>query len=176
MKALAERLNVAVTLVRHLNKGGGHNSLYRGSGSIGIVASTRSALLVGPDPEDGNMRVLTQVKNNLGPLAPSLLFEPVGAENGSVYIEWRGQCEYTADDLLARPSRQGAKLYAARVLLLELLRGGPVEQAVIQRRAAEAGIAYRTVERAKDVLGVRSSRRGFGPGSVVFWELSGGEA
>jgi hypothetical protein len=37
----------------------------------------------------------------------------------------------------------------------------------------KAGFAMRTVERAKDALGVRSQRRGFGPGSSCLWELAG---
>ena len=51
-----------------------------------------------------------------------------------------------------------------------------VEQAVVERRAAEAGVAYRTVERAKEALGLPSRRRGFGPGSVVLWELPGDDS
>ena len=46
----AERHGVAVLAVRHLTKGGSGNLLYRGLGSIGVIASARSALLIGPDP------------------------------------------------------------------------------------------------------------------------------
>jgi RecA-family ATPase len=46
LKKLAERRNIGVILVRHLNKGGGRHPLYRGSGSIAITAATRSAFLV----------------------------------------------------------------------------------------------------------------------------------
>jgi len=37
--------------------------------------------------------------------------------------------------------------------------------------AQKAGLAYRTVERAKELLGVRYERRGYGPGSASFWRL-----
>ena len=43
LREIAERSNVAVVVIRHLNKSGGRQSLYRGSGSIGIVAASRSA-------------------------------------------------------------------------------------------------------------------------------------
>ena len=76
LKAFADRTNCAVVLVRHLNKRGGRHALYRGGGSIGIVAATRSALLVGRPPDDPDLRVLCHVKSNLGPLAPSLSFGP----------------------------------------------------------------------------------------------------
>lgn len=171
LKKFAERQNLAVILVRHLNKSGGRYSLYRGSGSIGIVGATRSALLVGPDPEDPNMRVLCHVKSNLAPKGPSLLFEPVGHENGAVRIEWRGECQYTADDLLKRPKYPGSKQEEAIVFLLETLSDGPIEQVVVQQKAAALGIAYRTVERAKTLLGIESHRQGFGPGSEILWKL-----
>ena len=176
LKKFAERLNLAVILVRHLNKSGGGNSLYRGSGSIGIIGATRSALLVGDDPEDPNMRVICHVKSNLAPKGPSLLFEPVGHENGSVRIEWRGECEYTAKDLLKRPNSRGRKQDQAKSFLLEILAAGPIEQAVIQQKAVALGIAYRTVERAKTLLGIESRRQGFGPGSMILWALPSRQA
>lgn len=50
LKGFAERSGVAVVLVRHLTKRGGRQALYRGGGSIGIIAATRSALLVAKEP------------------------------------------------------------------------------------------------------------------------------
>jgi hypothetical protein len=46
---------------------------------------------------------------------------------------------------------------------------GPVEQKKLKAMAA-AAVAWRTVERAKEVLGVVSRREGWGPGSACFWE------
>ena len=64
LKALAERTGAAVLVVRHLNKAGGSNPLYRGGG---IVGAARSGLLVAPDPEDGQRRILAASKSNLAP-------------------------------------------------------------------------------------------------------------
>jgi hypothetical protein len=176
LRALAERTNMAVILVRHMNKSGGRHSLYRGSGSIGIIGTTRSGLLIAKHPDDRNMRVLCQTKSNLGPIAPSLLFEPVMDESGVVRIEWRGECDYTADDLLKPSSGHEDKLENARTFLLETLADGRVEQAKVMAMAAKAAIAWRTVERAKEVLGVVSRRQGWGPGSKCLWELPNVEA
>jgi hypothetical protein len=55
--------------------------------------------------------------------------------------------------------------------LTDLLAGRPLPQREIKAKAVSAGIAYRTVERAKEILGVVSERRGWGPGSVCFWTL-----
>lgn len=175
LRQFAEQSNAAVVIIRHLNKSGGRRAMYRGSGSIGIVAAVRSAFLVAKHPDDPNMRVLAQTKSNLGPISNSLLFEPVSTDDGAVKIEWRGPCDLTADDLLVPSKDAGSKFDEAQQFLLEMLASGPVEQAVIQQHAAERVIAYRTVERAKGLLNVVSRREGFGPGSRMFWELPTGE-
>jgi hypothetical protein len=171
LRALAERTNVAVILVRHLNKSAGRYSLYRGSGSIGIIGTTRSALLIAKHPDDANMRVLCHQKCNLSPEGPSLLFEPVSDDHGGVRIECRGQCDFKGKDLLKAPKDHEDKLETARKFLLNALADGPVEQKKLKAMAAQAPIAWRTLERAKEVLGGVSRRQGWGPGSRCFWEL-----
>jgi hypothetical protein len=166
----ADTTNMAVLMVRHLNKGGGLHALYRGSGSIGIIAAARSALLVAKAPHDADLRVLCHVKNSLGLKAPCLLFEPV-TKDGVVGIEWRGACEYKAEDLLKTADGQADRLGEAKGFLLDLLAEGPVRQQAVKAEAREAGLAWRTVERAREVLGVKSSRKGWGPGSECYWNL-----
>jgi hypothetical protein len=56
-------------------------------------------------------------------------------------------------------------------MIMKMLGKGPVEQQAIRAEARAAGIAWRTMERAKCDLGVVSRRQGFGPGSIVLWEL-----
>jgi hypothetical protein len=69
------------------------------------------------------------------------------------------------------------RIGGAMAFLRDLLSGGPVRQTTIHTKALEAGIAFRTLERAKLAIGVRSCRTGFGPGSVGTWELaSAGES
>lgn len=169
LRNLAEQSNAAVVMVRHLTKSGGKHALYRALGSIGVVASVRSALLVAKDPQDANLRVLCHYKNNLGPLASSLLFEPVAA-GGAVKIEWRGECDYKPEDLLGTKSGD-KKLEAAEKFLVECLSNGPVEQAEVKLKAVASGFAWRTVERAKEDLGIRSLREGYGPGGRWLWTL-----
>ena len=170
LKNLAEQSNAAVVMVRHLTKSGGKHALYRALGSIGIVAAVRSALLVAKDPQDENLRVMCHYKNNLGPLASSLLFEPV-AEGGAVKIEWRGECDYKPEDLLGTKSGD-KKRVAAQKFLVDCLANGPVEQAILKAKAQSGGFAWRTVERAREDLGIRSRRRGWGPGSKWLWTLN----
>src|SRR5262249_47038526 len=58
---LLDEHRCAGILVRHLNKHGGTRALYRGGGSIGLIASCRTAWLVGRDPHQRGRRVLAQV-------------------------------------------------------------------------------------------------------------------
>lgn len=170
LRKLADRHNIAIAVVRHLNKSGGSNALYRGGGSIAIAATVRSGFLIGPSPDDEYLRVLAQYKSNLGPKAPSLLFEPVGADGG-FRIEWRGECAYNAADLLTKPKNTRSATDSAVELLLESLADGPVEANEIRKQAVAVGISLRTLERAKSELEVVSKRQGFGPGSKIFWAL-----
>ena len=171
LRKLAEDNNLAIFMVRHLNKSGGHHALYRGTGSIAFTAAVRAAFLVGKSPADPNHRVLCHVKSNLGPLCPSLLFEPLAADEGGLRVEWRGECEYTADALLRSSTDGQAAKDRAMSFLLQALATGPVAQRTIQDEAIETGIAIRTLERAKAELGIISQRSGFGRGSRVYWEL-----
>ena len=54
---LAERRSFAVVCLRHLSKVGGDKAIYRGGGSIGIVAAARSGLVVAADPDDPDRRI-----------------------------------------------------------------------------------------------------------------------
>jgi hypothetical protein len=76
---MAERHGCAVYVVLHLSKRTGTNALHRIGGSVGIPAAARSALVMTRAPDDpdeeGNQRILAQIMTNLGPVAPSLLYE-----------------------------------------------------------------------------------------------------
>src|SRR5262249_8682079 len=78
---LAERTGAAIVVIRHLNKGGSAGSpLYRGGGSIGIIGAARSALLVGEDPDDPDVRILARSKGNLSAPVPSLAYRLEAAD------------------------------------------------------------------------------------------------
>jgi phage N-6-adenine-methyltransferase len=172
LRGLAERTGAAVVLVRHLTKRGGRHALYRGVGSVAIAAAARSALLVGRAPGGPRLRVLCQTKNNLGPEAAGLLFEAVPGPDGAVRVEWRGECGYTPDDLLGPPP--GGRRAGAEAFLAGVLAGGPRRQREVRAAAEAAGLAYRTLERARGSLGVVSERRGWGRGSACYWRLPDG--
>ncbi len=162
LAGLAERTGAAVLVIRHLNKAAANNPLYRGGGSIGIIGAARMAFVVGKDPRDENRRVLASTKNNLAMPAASLMFGLEEAESGSVRVNWLGQSEVSAKDLLATPQDQehaDARSEAVE-FLNEVLADGPVAASQVKEEAEDAGISERTLARAKKIVGVMSYREG----------------
>ncbi len=154
----AQRCRAAVLVLRHHTKGGGTNALYRGGGSIGIVGAARIGLMVARDTKtdpDGRTCVLACFKNNLAPFPPAMAYELESAPGTQVArIRWLGITQRTADSLLDTEERS-AREEAADFLRATLARG-PQPVKLIQREARDAGIASRTLERAKADLGVRA--------------------
>jgi len=174
LATLAEEMNVAIILVRHLNKGGGLQAIYRGGGSIGIIGAARTAFIIACDPEDEDARVFASIKNNLARTPPSLSFSLEDTDSGVARIAWGGISEHGADALLAIPStaEERSALDEAKDYLLAELAEGPVEAQKIKRDARAYGIADRTLKRAKKALNVQARKEGFSRGWI--WTLPEG--
>jgi hypothetical protein len=100
LQELVERTRIACVLVRHLNKGNGDKAIYRGGGSIAFTALARTLFSVQMDPYDREKRVLSCVKNNLGPMNSSLSFSIESiAEDTPPSLLWHGKCSYNANEL-----------------------------------------------------------------------------
>jgi hypothetical protein len=161
LKDLAERTGAAVLVVRHLNKNVAGNPLYRGGGSIGIIGAARSALLLAKDPDNADLRILASTKCNLAKLPTSLSFQLSNGEQG-LCVGWVGPSSHTAESLLAAPQsdeERGATDEAVE-FLAALLANGPVTAEYAKKEARKAGIAERTLSRAKSILKVESRRVG----------------
>jgi AAA domain len=174
LRAIAERRHCAVVVVAHLNKSSSSDPIRRAGGSIGLSAAARSALLMAPNPDEPErQRVLTHWKSNVSELAPGQLYELepmlLPALNGypdveTVRLAYRGECDYDVEALLAErgdPEERGALDEVKAFLRDELADGRKVAVAVVRKRAGAAGIAPRTLERAKSKLGVKSEKEGF---------------
>jgi putative DNA primase/helicase len=176
LAAMAARTGVAVLVVRHLNKGSATsgNPLYRGGGSIGIIASARAGLLVARDPDDPERRVLAVTKSNLGPPAPALGFR-IETVDDVPRIGWLGQVERDASDLLVtEPLEERGAMAEAREWLSDFLLGGPQPANLVLQAGREAGHSERTMKRAKAALRVKSVHERFG--SPWKWAIEGGHA
>jgi hypothetical protein len=169
MAYMAARTGAAVLM----NKGTG-SAPYRGSGSIGIVGAARSGLLVAPDPDDDGRRVIAMTKSNLAKMPDALAYRLVNDEvYGVARVVWEGASKHTAADLV-RPrldEDEAPALAEAVRVLKEVLADGPLAAGNVKRLAATAGVAERTLQRARHALGVTARRHGFGPGAYYVWTM-----
>ncbi len=179
LKGLAERTGAAVLLLRHLNKKDGQGAAYRGGGSIAFTAVARSALVVGLDPADPDIRVLAAVKCNVGRPAAAAAYA-IEDEGGMPVVAW-GELrpDLSPDDVCTRPlptgpGRGAPKAKDAQEWLRGRLAAGPVPKADLEAAAEIAGHKWRTVQRAANELGVAACRTGF-PARTV-WRLPGSQA
>ena len=176
LSRFAEEHALAVVVIRHLNKMSGGSPLYRGGGSIGLIGAARSGLLVGRDPMDESRLVLASVKSNLARKPDSLAFRVTSsaADADVPVVEWEGTCELGAADLLGSPSngRERSATKEAEAWLETVLAESPFPAAKVYDLAEEAGIAKRTLKRAKRSLGVVAERVvGLGSGGYWVWSL-----
>jgi hypothetical protein len=134
----------------------------------------RSVLVVGADPqsEDQNQHVLALSKSNVS-TAPSLAFRTSKHPSGDGrVVEWLGESHLTADAILGGARQQGASaLFEAMDVLYSTLANRPVPAREVMVAAREAGIAERTLRRAKSVLQVRSRKLGTDGDARWYWTL-----
>ncbi len=153
---LAETYRCAVLGVRHLNKSNKGSALLRGLGSVDFTAFARSQLVVG---KHGEQRVVAHVKSSLAPPGSSLVYD---IQEGR--LVWLGLSEATPEDVAFTPVRRetgdGAenKLEEAKAFIRLLLDEGPKKAKDVQSEAREEGVSKATLKRAKEELGVKSTR------------------
>lgn len=168
LKAIAEKADAALLIVRHLAKATNANALYRGTGSIDQIAMARSAIRVAKHPDNPELRVLVHVKHNISERGRSLLFEIVKDDDGKPLLAWRGETDIVIEDLDKSEDEDDKSAFDdAKEFLKEILSGGPVAAKVVASRAESVSISKRTLERAKEALKVESSKKGGG----WFWSL-----
>jgi len=184
LAAAAAEHDIAVVGVIHLNKGDTTDVLARVSGSVGFTAAARSVLAFARDPEDpegemGMRRVIAHAKCNVGPLAASMRarIEPRVVEGAAgQHLETSrmvllGETDQTARDLLEQPgsSEERTARDEAADFLREELAAGPVATMALKQAADDAGLSWRTVERAKKTASAKAVKNSAGEWQ---WELN----
>ena len=165
LAAMAERTGCCVLLLRHLNKATGGNPLYRGGGSIGIVGAARAAMLAAVDPDDDTRRILAVTKSNLAAMPPALAYRLTDSpEHGCARVEWLGETEHRAADLLGRQEDDDERTERDEAVewLLDYLtdRGGQAKAGDAIKAAAVDGINKTTLHRARKRAGIASEKDG----------------
>jgi hypothetical protein len=177
---LAAEHDVAIVCVSHFNKGGGvgAEAVLRITGSLDFSAAVRGSYAVVKDKDDERRRLFLPIKNNIAEDMTGLAFRVESAviqgkdiNIGTSRVEWEAElCTINVNDAMApEDGREGAyaRNEAEEFLRVELA-DGPVSSTGIRQAATGAGHSWRTVERAKQTLGVRSSRRL----NAWYWELN----
>lgn len=167
LSKLAEKHNVAIVCVSHLNKGGNKEALMRVTGSLGFVAAARAAYVVVKDKDDSSKRLFLPAKNNLGNDQTGLdfLIESCELENNiqSSRIVW-GQhiVTITADEAMAIDvdSQEKNAIQEAEDFLNDLLCDSPVSANKVKKASESSGHSWRTIRRAKDNLGIEPKKVG----------------
>lgn len=172
---LAEDTGACIVLIRHLSKSGGTHAVYRGGGSIGIVGAARVGLLVAPDPDDSDRRILAVTKCNVAKMAPAMAYRLIGdGAHGCARVGWEGTTTHLAADLLVTRDDDGGMAGTdAADVLADILADGPAWVKVARDAMIEAGFSKDQARRAKDRLKVRSIKKGK-PGDTESgwqWEL-----
>jgi hypothetical protein len=170
---MAERLNVAIIAIRHLNKQVGGSAMNRGGGSIAVSAVARGGLILGVDPDDERYRILAPYKHNLTrDGAPSLRYQIIETQDKCPRIEWIGTCDIKADWLVSLPESEESRSARedAAEFLREFLADGPMPQESIAASAKQQGITLSTLRRAKKAVSVRSVKAQ-GKDSAWLWSL-----
>lgn len=171
-----QETGAAGLLVRHLNKSGELQALYRGGGSIAFIGVARSGLVVVKHPEDPGLVVLAQTKQNLARDQTALTYRVAKLTDddglADTYISYGEELDLTADELLRKPDgrRTSPEREDAVRWLRDVLADGPVPVEQLRATAKDAGLSWRTIERAKSQIAVVHSVREAGDdGRVLRW-------
>jgi hypothetical protein len=185
LSEMAERTRVAILSVTHFSKAGAHNTnkaLHRFIGSIAFTGAPRAAFAVIEDAEHGDRRLFLHAKNNLARAPQGLAFrlEQCLVDEGIIAsrIFWESEPVATSADEALAADAAGTGSRTAKAEAMEYLQAaladGPIPAAEVNRMAREHGLAPKVIRSAREALGVKIERDGFGPGSKSLWSLPDG--
>lgn len=189
MVEFAARHGCAVIGITHFTKGtAGRDPVERITGSLAFAALARLVMVAAKERSgEDERRVFVRAKSNIGPdgggFAYSLDVSEVQADGGTVTtsgVTWGDPIEGEARTILANAERSeddedadmGDALTDAVAFLQEVLSCGSVAAGDVKKRARAEGLADRTLARARQRLGVKSERQGFGKGAIWFLPAS----
>jgi len=155
---LAERHQVILLLVRHLNKNERAKVMYRSLDSIGYVAFARAVLLVGKNPDDEDESVVVVIKSSVAKKPKGISFR---LDDG--VFKWGSVSHLTADQLLSNKSdEEKSAVDEAGEFLIDLLEqhGGWLEQGKVILALRKNGISEPSARRAKKKYHIESKKEG----------------
>jgi len=176
LAALAERRELLVVVLAHLNKGQA-SAGHRVMGGAAWRNAPRLVLMIGvPDqqhPGETDQRMIVVEKSNLGkyPDAVSFRLATFDENPDLADVQWgQEHSDVSAADLVtaAADPKEHSRLNEATDWLTEALANGPKPAAELLAAARSDGIAERTLRRSSKRLGVNTRKASLGGG----WEWS----
>jgi putative DNA primase/helicase len=166
LAALAARHRFAALAVVHLNRRSDTDVLNRITGSAGYGGSARSILTFGRHPENAAQRVVAaegnwqkEAQSDLFALREVVVFPDADPDDQTMpTLVHVGATDLDSSDLIDQLDDDRSAFEEAKDYLNGELAGGPVPVADLRRGAEANGLSWRTVERAKKLLGVEARR------------------
>jgi putative DNA primase/helicase len=183
---LGRRLGCAVLGISHFGKAtAGRDPVERVIGSVAFAALARVVLVAAREkaPEDGAepRRVLLRSKSNCGPDTGGFAFGlervEVARDVEAQRVRWLEAVHGSARDVLAEveaPDDDPESPGDVADWLRELLADGPLPAREVKKHATDAGLSWRSVQRAMRRAGVEARREGFP--SCTIWALRSSRA
>lgn len=156
----ASTYDCAIVLIGHLSKKERSKELYRGLGSIDVVASARSVLQVERDSSDEDIRIVKQVKNSLAPEGMDLKFE-IRTETGFHWLNSKmsEHKKIKTEIQTIETELPKNKHELATILIKKALSNGPAESTEIKRMMTQYRIGDKTMHEVKSTLGIKPYRK-----------------
>lgn len=181
MVHLATRLDCAVLGISHFSKGtAGRDPVERVTGSIAFGALARVVMVTAKGEDDA--RMLARAKSNIGPDGGGFAYtlEQVTSEGmDASVVAWGAPLEGSARELLGdAEDASDSPRDDATQWLDDMLAGAEVSVKTLKAEATAAGLAWRTVCRAKKEVGASAVRvsDGNGGGGHWSWHVAGKDA
>ncbi len=169
---IASHTGAALLCVGHPSKSDSGTALNKLGGSVAFGAAPRSVMGVVLDPDDDadERRLLLPVKLNVGKMPAGIGFSICGEDETSAassVVYDLDPVSVSADDVLGDRKADGPAIAAAKVFLATTLADGEWHAASdLEDEAAGRDITARTLQRARRQLPIESRKGGFRGG----WE------
>jgi hypothetical protein len=175
---IAGETGCCIVMVRHLNKNGQMQAMYRGGGSIAFSALARSGLITGVVPDSEGRFGLAQVKVNHSrrmPVALTYSIEGWEQDDDIPVVVWHGEAAISADELVAgERAKRGPDSFAqneVRDVLRQLFDRRdtwPSNAVKSELKSAGATTDQKTVDKVRKDMGILA-RRVFRRGGIDQW-------
>jgi putative DNA primase/helicase len=184
LSATCRQSKIAFVGIMHYGKDSSRAALQRILGASSIVGSARAVWTFGRNPDDKKELLMSCAKNNLSKnhrgmkftIEDKMLMFPDGKEGPMGYVEWLGETEEDADEVMNNEREQAKhptnkKLEDAKLLIINELALGEQRAPDMFRLGEARKISTETMRDAYRSLGVRPYQKGGG----WWWALPGME-